>query len=90
MSMHVWVGTSRIVGKGLFGDELSEKAHRLGSTSGKELPRQKPPSASTTASHDDQGGSSRGKPNGHHHSFPVHHTTEQVAYPLQPAIFLPE
>jgi hypothetical protein len=46
--------------------------------------------ASTTAAHDDQGRSSRGKLNGNHHPFPVQKATEEVAYPLQPAIFLPE
>jgi len=46
--------------------------------------------ASITASHDDQVRSSRGKPHGYHHPFPVQKATEQIAYPLQPAIFVPE
>jgi hypothetical protein len=44
--------------------------------------------ASALASHDDQGNSSRGKPNGYHHSFPVQEATEHVAYPFHPAIFV--
>ena len=44
--------------------------------------------ASTTASHNDQGRSSREQPNCYHYPFPVHHATEQVSYPLHPAIFL--
>jgi hypothetical protein len=44
--------------------------------------------ASTTAAHDDQGSSSREQPNGNDHPFPVHHATEHVAYPFQPAILL--
>jgi hypothetical protein len=44
--------------------------------------------ASTTAAHDGQRTSSRGKPNGYHHPFPAHHATEQVAYSLHPAIFV--
>jgi hypothetical protein len=43
---------------------------------------------SNSASHDDQGRSSRGKPNGYHHPFPVQEATEHVAYPFHPAIFL--
>jgi hypothetical protein len=45
---------------------------------------------SNPASHDAQGRSSRGKPNGYYHPFPVQEATEHVAYPLHPAIFLPE
>jgi hypothetical protein len=44
--------------------------------------------AATTAAHDDQGCSSREHPHGDDHPFPVHHTTAQVAYPFEPAIFV--
>jgi len=43
---------------------------------------------STTASHDDQGRSSRGKLNGDDDPFPVQEATEQVSYPLHPPIFV--
>jgi hypothetical protein len=45
---------------------------------------------STTASHDEQGSSSREHPNGDDDPFPVPKTTEQISYPLPPAIFLPK
>jgi hypothetical protein len=45
---------------------------------------------SNLASHDDQGSSSREQANGDDDPFPVHYATEHVAYPLQPAIFVPE
>jgi len=43
---------------------------------------------STTASHDHQGRSSREQSNGYNDPFPVQEATIQVAYPLQPAIFV--
>jgi hypothetical protein len=46
--------------------------------------------ASTTASHNGQCTSSRGKPHCYHYPFPVQEATDHVAYLLQPAIFLPE
>ena len=46
--------------------------------------------AATTASHNDQGRSSREQPNCYHYPFPVQEATKHVAYPLQPAIFVPE
>ena len=46
--------------------------------------------ASTIASHDGQGSSSRGKPNGYHHPSPVQESTEHVTYPFHSALFLPE
>jgi hypothetical protein len=46
--------------------------------------------ASTTAAHDGQGRSSREQPNGDDDPFPVQEATEQIAHPLQPAIFLPK
>ena len=44
--------------------------------------------ASTTASHGDQRTSSRGQPDRDDDPFPIHDATEQVAYPLHPAIFV--
>src|SRR5262245_48583444 len=41
----------------------------------------------TTASHDSQRTSSRGKLNCYDDPFPVQEATDHVAYPLQPAIF---
>jgi hypothetical protein len=46
--------------------------------------------ASNPATHDAQVRSSHGKPNGYHHPFSMQEATEQVAYPLHPAILLPE
>ena len=46
--------------------------------------------ASHPASHDDQRTSSREHPNGYEDPFSLHDATKQVAYPFQPAIFLPQ
>ena len=43
VKVRVWVGTSRIAGKGLFTAQKSKKGHGLFSILGNASPRQKPP-----------------------------------------------
>ena len=86
-------GLARLVlqGKDCLLRSILKKVRGLFSTSGKELPRQKPAERfhhclsrrSEHIGHAEQ-------PNGDDHPFPVQQATEQVSHPLHPAIFVPE
>jgi len=49
VKVRVWVGTSRIAGKGLFAAQEIKKGTRIIPYIGKEFPRQKPPNTSIRA-----------------------------------------
>ena len=89
VKIRVWVGP-RGCRQRTVGGAISQKGTRfmqqyIGQRIAKGRNRRTP---SITASHEGQGRSSRGQPDGDNHPFPVHHATEQVAYPLHPAIFV--
>jgi hypothetical protein len=87
MSMRVWVGTSRLARKELFAVQPMKTGTRMIQDIRQGIAQAATAERFHTVAHVGQDRSSRGKPNGDHHPFPVQEATEEVAYPLHPAIF---
>jgi hypothetical protein len=90
VKIRIWVGTSRIAGKGLFAAQDIKKGTRIMQYIGQRIAKAETAERFHHCRSRWSAPSSREQPNGDDDPFPVQEATEPVSHPLHPAIFLPE